>query len=302
MPNRILREGILSSEPVCSLSWAAEVFYRRLMSKVDDHGRFDASPKLLRSGLYPLQIDKVSDADIGKWLTQVVEAGLVSVYPAADGKRYLELLKFGQQVRSKSKYPGPVDVQASAGDGAALERAGNADPPLAPASNCSQVPADAHLGVFVSGDVFGDVSPKPPPGDLFEVFWAAYPRKTGKDAARRAFDKRKPTQALVQQMVRAIEAQRQSEQWRRDGGQYIPNPATWINQGRWMDELPGSEAPGVAGALPWWETRSGIEAMGVELGLGKWDEEREQFFPYRRRVEDAARKAGRPMPPKGGQE
>ncbi len=109
MPNRILREGILESEPVCSLSWAAEVLYRRLISVVDDYGRFSASPKLIRAKCYPIQIDKVSDPDIGKWLTQVVEAGLVRVYPASDGKRYLQVEKFGQQVRSKSKYPDPDD-------------------------------------------------------------------------------------------------------------------------------------------------------------------------------------------------
>ena len=106
MPNRILREGILSSERVALLTWQEEVFYRRLMSVVDDFGRFHANPKLLRSACYPLHIDKVSDADIGKWLTSCVTAALVSVYPAPDGKRYLEMHDFRQQTRAKvSKYP-----------------------------------------------------------------------------------------------------------------------------------------------------------------------------------------------------
>lgn len=98
MPNRIIRDGILSSESVCSLGWAAEVFYRRLQSVVDDYGRFEAHPKLLRSKCYPIQFDKVSDADIGKWLADCATAGLVSVYPAADGKRYLQVEKFGQRI------------------------------------------------------------------------------------------------------------------------------------------------------------------------------------------------------------
>lgn len=109
MPNRIIREGILSSEPVCSLGWPAEVFYRRLMSVVDDYGRFHASPKLLRAACYPLQIDKVSDADVGKWMDECAKAGLVSVYRAMDRKSYLLIEKFGQQVRSKSRFPEPVD-------------------------------------------------------------------------------------------------------------------------------------------------------------------------------------------------
>ena len=106
MPNRILRDGILSSERVALLNWQEEVFYRRLMSVVDDFGRYHANPKLLRASCYPLLIDKVSDADVGKWLTSCVTAALVSVYPASDGKRYLQLMDFRQQARAeKSKFP-----------------------------------------------------------------------------------------------------------------------------------------------------------------------------------------------------
>lgn len=109
MPVRLLRDGILTSERVCSLDWPSEIFYRRLMSVVDDFGRYTANPKLLRAALYPLQLDKVTDADIGKWTACAQKAGLVSVYPALDGKRYLELLDFRQQVKAKkSKFPPPI--------------------------------------------------------------------------------------------------------------------------------------------------------------------------------------------------
>ena len=59
MPNRIVREGILTSERVELLSWAEEVFYRRLMSVVDDFGRYYARPELLRAACYPLLLTKV---------------------------------------------------------------------------------------------------------------------------------------------------------------------------------------------------------------------------------------------------
>jgi uncharacterized protein YdaU (DUF1376 family) len=79
-----------------------------------------------------------------------------------------------------------------------------------------------------------------PPG--FDRFWLAYPKKVGKDAAARAFAKRKPDAALVDAMVAAVERQRVSDQWRKDGGQFIPNPATWLNEGRWLDEQPESDS------------------------------------------------------------
>jgi hypothetical protein len=156
MPNRILREGILTSPRIAKLDWAAEVFYRRLMSVVDDFGRYYADAGMLRAACYPRQLGKVSDSDIGKWLTVLVEAALVRVYPALDGERYLQLLDFRQQARAaKSKFP---------------------EPPSECIADATQVPSkgDAAAPVFVFGDVsvsegvgsgsaLGAAPPSPPP-------------------------------------------------------------------------------------------------------------------------------------------
>lgn len=74
----------------------------------------------------------------------------------------------------------------------------------------------------------------------FEQFWKAYPKKVGKDLAKTSFAKRKVSSSLLQQMIAAIEKQKTTDQWKKDGGQFIPMPATWLNQGRWQDELPSS--------------------------------------------------------------
>lgn len=70
----------------------------------------------------------------------------------------------------------------------------------------------------------------------FERFWAAYPKKTGKDAAWKAFHKRQPGDDLTEAILTALAWQTLQPNWTKDGGQYIPNPATWLNQGRWADE------------------------------------------------------------------
>lgn len=75
-------------------------------------------------------------------------------------------------------------------------------------------------------------TPKPPRD--FDTFWACYPKKVGKEAAKKAF--RKVTTPL-ETLINALETQKRSKQWARDNGQYIPNPSTWLNQGRWEDEL-----------------------------------------------------------------
>ena len=68
----------------------------------------------------------------------------------------------------------------------------------------------------------------------FDVFWEAYPKKTGKEAARKSFARAK---ADIGTMLSALEVQKQSEQWTKNNGQFIPNPTTWLNQGRWEDEV-----------------------------------------------------------------
>jgi len=81
-------------------------------------------------------------------------------------------------------------------------------------------------------------TPQPPMGAdrRFGEFWTAYPRKVGKDAARKAFDKRRPDDELLGKMVEAIRHQASSQAWLKDGGQYIPHPSTWLNEGRWQDD------------------------------------------------------------------
>jgi hypothetical protein len=79
-----------------------------------------------------------------------------------------------------------------------------------------------------------------PPG--FVRFWAAYPRKQGKGAALKAWQKARPDDLLTERILRAVAAARCSPQWARDGGQFIPHPSTWLNEGRWDDEPVGSDA------------------------------------------------------------
>jgi len=115
MPDRVVRQGILSSDLVNTLTWPAEVFYRRLMSIADDYGRYEADIAILRAFLYPKKIDKVSEPDVVKWLGECSKAGLVRCY-RIDGKQYLEILQFNQRLRAmKSKYPAPPSLADSRG-------------------------------------------------------------------------------------------------------------------------------------------------------------------------------------------
>lgn len=79
----------------------------------------------------------------------------------------------------------------------------------------------------------------------FNAFWAAYPKKAGKADALKAWNKLAPDVVLQEQMGKALEVQKQSQQWRKDGGQYIPMPATWLNGRRWEDEVQTQTQPNI---------------------------------------------------------
>ena len=82
----------------------------------------------------------------------------------------------------------------------------------------------------------------------FEAFWSAYPKKRGKLAAKKAWLARRPPLPKVLETLAAFKA---SRDWRKDGGQFIPYPASWLNRGGWDDELPTqSNAVTAAPATP----------------------------------------------------
>lgn len=107
MPNRYVREDAIESEAVNRLGWQAEVFWRRLINRVDDFGRHTANRELLRASIFPLHLNKVSGADVGKLLLECEHAGLLSTWKGEDGKEYLAMHKWEKGRAKESKYPAP---------------------------------------------------------------------------------------------------------------------------------------------------------------------------------------------------
>jgi hypothetical protein len=75
----------------------------------------------------------------------------------------------------------------------------------------------------------------------FERFWSAYPKKRNKETARKAFKKLKGVS--IETLLEAIEKQKRSQDWLKDGGQFIPYPATWLNAGGWENEETETNVP-----------------------------------------------------------
>jgi hypothetical protein len=71
--------------------------------------------------------------------------------------------------------------------------------------------------------------------DKFEKWYPHYPKKRARGRAEMAFKKINPSPELLEKMIQAVELQKQSVDWLKDGGQFIPHPASWLNAKMWED-------------------------------------------------------------------
>lgn len=72
----------------------------------------------------------------------------------------------------------------------------------------------------------------------FQAFWEAYPKRKSKGQAEKAFTKINPDEQLLATMLATIERAKKSADWQKEGGKFIPYPATWLNAKGWEDEFP----------------------------------------------------------------
>jgi len=232
MPNRIIKESICTSENIDQLSAFQETFFYRLIVNCDDYGRMDGRPKVLSSRLFPLRDIKLSQ--ITDALNALLAAELIILYEK-DGHPYLQMKTWDhhQTIRAKkSKYPDINDENVQISTSEIICKQMNAD-----ASKCSRNPIQ-------SNPIQSESNPNPKrtkvrsteTDELFDTFWKEYPKKVKKPDAIKAWNKIPPL-TDPHDVIEGVLRWKKSDQWTRDGGRYIPNPATWLNARQWEDEV-----------------------------------------------------------------
>jgi hypothetical protein len=187
-----------------------QALYPLIVAHSDDFGRLQGDPFTVKAKCFPASPRTLEEFKAA--LVHLDGVGLI-VWYVVEGKRYIQIVKFerhqiGLHKRTRSMFPRVPGITG----------------------NDEELPDQEKRTELKRREPNGS-------SDLFDRFWGAYPRKVGKDAARRAFQKRQPDEALVTAMLAALDQQRQSQQWVREGGRFIPHPSTWLNQGRWQDEV-----------------------------------------------------------------
>lgn len=239
MPTRFIKESCRSSRNLDRLSDFEERLFWRMLTTADDHGRFMADLELVRANCFPyktLSIEKVKDA-----LGGLESHGLITLYIVGD-RQYGEFVTFQKHQgspRSKSRYPEkPILHNVNELDGSLHADVSDLLQVRTPSARGVSPPnTNTNTNTNLNSSSLSSLSSLSSSSDSeFEQFWIAFPKKVGKKDAKRAWVKARDRPPL-DELLAGLEVQKQSLQWQKEHGQFIPNPATWLNQGRWADQL-----------------------------------------------------------------
>jgi len=237
---RNIKPSFFQNEEIGELDPIARLAFIGMWTIADFKGCIEWRPKRIK-----IQILPYDNCNLDKIGTALEKSGVVRFY-SVGGIRYLKILNFEKhQNPHKNERETGSDIP-DINENSMLDNIENN-----PEENGTP-PADSLL-----------LNPDSPiPQSEFEEFWSAYPKKKNKDAAKKAWKKKNPP---LKEILEALEWQCKSQDWKKERGQFIPYPASYLNAGGWMDEKPSDSKP--LNGKPWFLTGSGIEAKVKEVNF-----------------------------------
>lgn len=140
MPQRFLRPGLTTSTRFNSAGWQAQSLYVRLITLVDDYGRFESHPMLLKSLAFPFNPEITCEQML--WLCEELQTNDLAVFYEVGGKGYLQLSRWQEKARSHSKFP-------EFNGGACKQLLANVSKCSAPSSSSSSSPSSSLVAASV---------------------------------------------------------------------------------------------------------------------------------------------------------
>lgn len=220
---RTIKPEFFTSEDVVSLTPLARLLYVALWCEADREGRFSWKPATFKLRYFP-----ADNCDIKALCDELIAAGLVVLY--GDGLAYIPTFGKHQHVNpreTKSTLPAP-DAKP---DDAQMTLMGDAHLRVATRGDASNL--DLHVKAGREGKERNTRH-----AEKFDRFWSAYPKKVSKGQAEKTFAKLNPDDALLADILAALDRARRTPQWVKSGGEFIPHASTWLNAKGWEDSLP----------------------------------------------------------------
>lgn len=208
MRSRNIKPGFFKNEFLAECEPLSRILFAGLWCMADREGRMEYRPKRIKAELLPYD-----DCMIDQLIDQLLKRKFVIIYKI-DESIYLSIPSFNLHQNPNIK------------------------------ENESTIPEPNEHCISTVQELLIPDSPfphtdspipitRPAP---FELFWKAYPKKKSKGQAEKVWKRLRPNEQLLATMIATIEIAKTSDDWLKEGGKYIPYPATWLNAKGWEDE------------------------------------------------------------------
>jgi hypothetical protein len=231
---RNIKPGFFMNDALAEIDPLGRLLFAGLWTIADREGRLEDRPRKIKAELLPYD-----ECDCDALLDDLSKHGFIQRY-THEAHGFIQVCNFGRhqnphQNEAASVIPEPPKYQAEMGIPTTPvqvpeQHQSNRADSLNPLTDSpSLIPSSA-----TARSAHGRGANYP---EDFEKFWAQYPNKKAKDRALKAWRSLKPSAELQERMLAAIAQQRMGRDWLKDDGQYIPYPASWINDAGWMNEV-----------------------------------------------------------------
>ena len=214
---RMLDKKISVSEQVDNLTHESKLIFTWSIPHADDLGLLPFSHKTLKALVIPMWTMPLET--FGNHVETIVKEGLFTIFEY-NGEKYYRLIKFfNHQTLKKDRKPNTYlnNIESwQEAEEIGFQMEDNGDPSKVKISKEKR-----------TKDTYSSE---------FELFWNEYPRKVGKTNAYKSWDKQN-LDSLSEKIIKKVKEYKNNQQWQKENGQFIPHPTTWLNQGRWEDEV-----------------------------------------------------------------
>lgn len=237
MRSRNIKPGFFTNELLGTYDPIISLMFAGLWCLADKEGILEDRPLRIKAELFPYR----EGLDINGYLTVMERDGFLKRYEV-NGKRYIMIENFNKHqtphhTEKPKGYPRPIQETQDQQSKDVLTPLDNGE---------CKVPTRSDS--LIPDSLIPDSKPTSPsdkPDDGFGEFWKAYPKRKAKGDALKAWAKLKDKRNTLTLILGALAWQTKTLDWTKDGGQFIPYPASYLNSQSWLDEPTGTPSPAI---------------------------------------------------------
>ncbi len=216
MRARNLKPGFFKNEILGHMQPLCRILYEGLWCIADREGRLEDRHTRIKIEVLPYD-----ECDVDAMLAELTKGGFITRYNVS-GENYIQILNFLKHQNPHIKEgESTIPVPVKAGTNTKRTRC------LSGVQHGVKTPSSLNPDSLNPDSLLSS----------FDVFWKSYPKKIGKGYAYKIWQKIKPDEDLLKKMIEKLNIFKTTEQWQKNGGQFIPHPSTWLNRQGWDDEI-----------------------------------------------------------------